>query len=377
MKKMDKKIILYFQSIIIFLFFGCKAPQEDGETKTVHIPQSTVKSQDDAGHCWAYAIAGYIESLQLKDSNGSPGVEYDLSESYWAFNHYYDSLKWYLKSSNPLTSLSKLKEGRNTYMTLLSLSVWGALPESDYSIEFSKWEERGDPSTLIKNHFEPLFSDEATLQSYRDNNELLREELGKLLGKLPPKPYDFITIAGKQQTPQQFLKNQLNFHYSHYKKVSLKNLEEKKALHYIKQSLLAGTSVLLSFTYFKKGLYAGEYSLDNCRSRCQKNGSHASIIVDYVSEGGEGGVMKQEEIEATYNNPIEYFIIKNSYGSNPSKSYQQDGDYSFWGNSGYGYYRLFKDYYDKGVKEGSSYIILPKTLKQEIDNKIAAGELAI
>src|SRR5262245_55876546 len=57
-------------------FVGCGQGIDSSATKSVEIPQTPVKSQNQVGFCWAYATTGFLESLMLKKN----GQSVDLSE---------------------------------------------------------------------------------------------------------------------------------------------------------------------------------------------------------------------------------------------------------------------------------------------------------
>jgi hypothetical protein len=73
---------------------GCSSEAATGDDSTtadeneiVNVPQTDVERQS-IGNCWIYAHASWIESMNLK----ATGQQFDLSQSYWTYWHWFDQI---------------------------------------------------------------------------------------------------------------------------------------------------------------------------------------------------------------------------------------------------------------------------------------------
>src|SRR5829696_8365613 len=66
---------------------GCGDDAGQGSDNITDVNHTDVERQS-IGNCWLYAHASWIESLNLS----ATGVQFDVSQSYWTYWHWYDQI---------------------------------------------------------------------------------------------------------------------------------------------------------------------------------------------------------------------------------------------------------------------------------------------
>ena len=102
---------------------GCEATAPVGQAgdDITDVTQSKVKDQS-IGNCWVYATASWVESM----NKAATGVEADVSESYWTYWNWFDTLT---KGDQTGT---ELETGGNHYDAVSLIQRFGVMSEGDF-----------------------------------------------------------------------------------------------------------------------------------------------------------------------------------------------------------------------------------------------------
>ena len=136
-------------------------------TKTVNLPHTPVKWQS-IGNCWAYAAAGWIESLMLRTDEQDV---IDVSETYITYRHYEQQLAY--------TFDDELETGGSFQQATRLILTYGLMTEADFAPDEanSTKSERQKQATNILNEsiaFGPL--------SRSRSKAVVRAELDRAFG---------------------------------------------------------------------------------------------------------------------------------------------------------------------------------------------------
>ncbi len=123
MKQLKKLLFL-----IILLTVSCSFPNggmdtksiENGEERTVDINHTDVERQS-IGNCWLYAAASWAESLNKTATN----TEFDSSQSYWTYMHWFDQIAG-------SRSISEITTGGYWSKATSIISRYGIIREEDF-----------------------------------------------------------------------------------------------------------------------------------------------------------------------------------------------------------------------------------------------------
>ncbi|MFO0675238.1 MAG: hypothetical protein U0169_01810 [Polyangiaceae bacterium] len=102
---------------------GGEAPVSESSDAIVDLPASKIRNQS-IGNCWAYAVAGWTESLH----KARTGQELNLSESYWTYWRFFESIV-----SNP--GSNELQGGYGVDDTFALIRKYGYMSEGTFISE--------------------------------------------------------------------------------------------------------------------------------------------------------------------------------------------------------------------------------------------------
>lgn len=123
MKAGTRSLCLLF-SLSTLLAVGCSTEVGDNDTtadenEIVNVPQTDVERQS-IGNCWLYAHASWIESM----NKSATGVDFDISQSYWTYWHWFDQIAGGFAS--------KISTGGNWTTANNIIKKYGLMAEQDF-----------------------------------------------------------------------------------------------------------------------------------------------------------------------------------------------------------------------------------------------------
>ena len=166
-------------------------------------PITSIKNQNRAGTCWCYSTMAFLESELLRMGKG----EYDLSEMFTVYNTYLDRADAAVRTHGDVS----FSQGGSFYDVIYGMEAFGLVPEE----EMRPGVTYGD---TLSNHTELSALADAMvaavakgklrkLQSDENNAMLWKKAVAAVheiyLGKAPEK----FTYKGKEYTPQSFYKS--------------------------------------------------------------------------------------------------------------------------------------------------------------------------
>ncbi|MEY2987928.1 MAG: hypothetical protein RJB13_1449 [Pseudomonadota bacterium] len=331
-------------------------------TKTVNLPHTSPKWQS-IGNCWAYAAAGWIESLMLR-TDGQDVL--DVSETYITYRHYEQQLAY--------TFDDELETGGSFQQATRLILTYGLMTEADFAPDEanSTKSDRQKQATNILNEsiaFGPL--------SQSRSKAVVRSELDRAFGvnmkELEEKivnPSDILVSTGRGQIERlsdvmaSWREISWPIDFSSYpdapqpgapaKPIRNPEITEQQIalLRRAMRAMNAGHPIVLNwFVDFNGMNQEGVFGLNDLEENgLGRQGYHSTVAEDYVAEGFdpfEGRYFRTPEGEvsdslkataARFGIPTA-FIIKNSWGGSERldrASYFRDGEK--------GYHKLMSDY---------------------------------
>lgn len=331
-------------------------------TKTVNLPHTPVKWQS-IGNCWAYAAAGWIESLMLRTDEQDA---IDVSETYITYRHYEQQLAY--------TFDDELETGGSFQQATRLILTYGLMTEADFAPDEanSTKSERQKQATNILNEsiaFGPL--------SRSRSKAVVRAELDRAFGvnmkELEDKIIDpgLIRVSvGRGQTERlsdvmdSWREISWPIDFSSYPDAPLPGMSTKPIrnleiteqqialLRRAMRAMNAGHPIVLNwFVDFNGMNQDGVFGLNDLEEKgFGRQGYHSTVAEDYIAEGfdpftgryfvtPEGEVSDTLKATAAKFGVPTAFIIKNSWGGSERldrSSYFRDGEK--------GYHKLMTDY---------------------------------
>jgi hypothetical protein len=147
---------------------GCSVAAQDNSNGTdnaiVNVPHTPVERQS-IGNCWLYAEASWAESMHLT----ATGTEFDVSQSYWTYWHWYDQIKggW----------SSEISTGGNQYTANDIIRNYGVVPEKSFVAEDSNGEMSYRQSSALNKINDELKNGRLKESSARQDAKLVRQVL--------------------------------------------------------------------------------------------------------------------------------------------------------------------------------------------------------
>lgn len=321
-------------------------------TKTVNIPHTSVKWQS-IGNCWAYAAAGWIESMMLR--TGEQDV-LDVSETYITYRHYEQQLAY--------TFSEELETGGTFQQATRLILTYGLMSEADFAPDEANSTKsiRQKTATDILNEsiaFGPL--------SRSRSKSVVRAELDRAFGvnmqELESKiidPGSILVSTGRGRTEK--LSNVMAnwrevswpIDFRSYPESPLPGMsarpirnadateEQIALLRRAMRALNAGYPVVLNWFVDFNGMdQEGIFSLESLQEKgLGRQGYHSTVAEDYTAEGfdpfegryfttPEGEVSDSLKTTAARFGIPTSFIIKNSWGGAERldrNSYLKDGE---------------------------------------------------
>ena len=199
---MKKSILMAALGLLSLNTIAQDTPKEEGFifTTVKENPITSVKNQNRAGTCWCYSGLAFIESELLRMGKG----EYDFSEMFIVHNTYLDRADKAVRTHGDVS----FSQGGSFYDVIYGMKTFGLVPEE----EMRPGVMYGD---TLSNHTELTAVSDAvvaaiakgrhrSLQADKENNPLWKKAITAIhdiyLGERPEK----FTYKGKEYTPKSF-----------------------------------------------------------------------------------------------------------------------------------------------------------------------------
>ena len=363
MKTLGSTVSLALLSVS--LASGCGSSTHNSSVDVVNLPHTQVKWQS-IGNCWAYAFAGWAESVVLGATNGQKVI--NISESYITYRHYENQL-------NGGGDIREVQTGGNFESAKSTAIRKGIILEGDFipsensatysaiqksatnylneSLKTGALSKSKDANTVRAELNRAFGVDLASLQSKIISASSLPGGLdvnGKVVN-LEEKMRAMPSIYWPGSASSGRTENETIF----YSKT--RTAEEQAVLKRVKRALNDGHPVVMDwFVDFNALSQGGIFSQAQLLKRGNgKQGYHSTVLEDYVvkvknDDGteriiGEGEASPEDKKLALDKGEILYFVLKNSWGGSERldrSSYTRDGEK--------GYHRLEADYIFSAVK---------------------------
>lgn len=352
--------------VVIFLS-ACSNSYQNSATKTVNLDQTEVKWQS-IGNCWAYATMGWVESLVLKNSGKK--IHLNLSESYHTYRHFEEQL-------TSRTPLGSIQTGGMWNQSMQLIAKYGLMKEEDF-IPSEATNPKSDSQLLAMNNLNTWIkegkvkSNLSKQQAEKHLDAAFNVNLSEVNSKIiSPRSL----MVGPNTTLQDLIYRWRDTPWPSYTQYApptsalpqvppFQTPDRDQLLRRVFLALNDHQPVVISwFVDFNAVGEDGAFNKENLiKNGAGSQGYHQTVIEDYVVSGidpqtgkkfyvGEGEATPYEKWLAAYYGKLEYFVIKNSWGSDrPDRpSYEREGEK--------GYHKLNASYvlsWLKETKEGSS-----------------------
>lgn len=308
---------------------GCKR-LSGASTRSVEIPQTSVRDQGNAGFCWAYSDQAFIESYML----AKKGVPIDLSEEMFAFYRTaWDLFNLTLDSDGDDiadTDACSLNQGDLLNVGFNLAKELGVIPESAWSIKFN--DSTGFNADTVHNNIKRRFLN--YVKGRKKGSVTLEEIVSKVMvgpGVYPSAPPASFVVDGRTYTGPSYLAEYIGFNPNEFKRYNLYNLSQTELdmrIMHIKRTLARGYTVPIGIGVFGDVPYFELAGTGKTAADLRFDGGHAILITDFVNKGGRPGAMSVGEIQNEVMRPsseLAYFVVKNSWGQTNQPSSQKPG----------------------------------------------------
>jgi hypothetical protein len=155
---------------------GCEGQTRDPEAigqvqDAITDVQHTAVERQSIGNCWLYAQATWVESLHLAAS----GDEFDVSQSYWTYWHWFDQITGYMYDA-------EISTGGNQYTSNALIRDRGIMAELDFVPTDSESEMSSRQSSALNTINSELKSGRLADHEARQNGKLVREVMDEAWG---------------------------------------------------------------------------------------------------------------------------------------------------------------------------------------------------
>lgn len=321
---------------------GCGQQDKTSSLDTVEVPQTSVKSQNQIGFCWAYATMGFLESLAIKKS----GTTIDLSEEALGFYRMAEELV-FLSKKFPAADLADAKmvadktfeglEGWDATFNpaynpgfparnaLQLVEDFGVVPESAWSYKFLTAEQ-------TDKFFAAVFGGFAGLMAQHGQRNVTQQMIFDLLasegayGSRPPENFDYTTAAGEVRNinGKDFLAQVVGFTADDYTyMIPDQVIDYGKIVKAVKLTLARGIDVPLSYNIYEGSInrWDASHSAKNLDpDHLELDGGHLVLITDFVNYGGRPGAVSDDVLKLEMEkspNELDFVVIKNSWDTRP------------------------------------------------------------
>ncbi|MBK6513207.1 MAG: hypothetical protein IPM79_06750 [Polyangiaceae bacterium] len=148
---------------------GCDDGTGSQTDDITDIDNSTVERQS-IGNCWLYATASWAESI----NKTATGTEFDISQSYWTYWHWYDQI---VEGWN-----DEIETGGSESVSFQIIRERGLIAEADFIPEDTTAEMSSRQSSALAKINSELKSGKLSTSTARTNRKLVRQVLDEAWG---------------------------------------------------------------------------------------------------------------------------------------------------------------------------------------------------
>ena len=338
-------------SLAVLLVSCGETNRDQSEISTADVPQTPVENQQ-IENCWAYAIAGWAESLHLK----ATGETVNISEAYWTYwemyeelltNHkviknidtgsYWDGAKDFIVEHGLMYELDFSTENQQKLQEEAETAVNKELKRGGL---LNKPENRTPENitTVLDNAFHVRMKDKASkVVALKDfvvgANSNSKQPRTLLEAFTDPsrmwKLYEYPYVEGKNKPTPEII------------------AERNKLLKRVMKAMNAGYPVMMGMMLDFKALNESNNTFEYARlianrPKANNQGGHLTVLSDYTvkhAPDGHGGFMdvgegpaSEEVRNLAVDGTVTEFVIKNSWGPTTAEGIKS------------GYYRFEMDY---------------------------------
>ena len=152
-------------------FVGCTADVGSDSSDVTDVPHTPVERQA-IGNCWLYAQASWVESMNLS----ATGEEFDVSQSYWTYWHWFDEL------TTGWSSDDEISTGGGQYKSNQIVLDRGVAPEGSFVPSDSSSEMSSTQSRALDTMNEELKNGRLQDSEARRDGKLVRQVLDEAWG---------------------------------------------------------------------------------------------------------------------------------------------------------------------------------------------------
>jgi hypothetical protein len=335
---------LLFVAVISVFSSACgRMISPKNQAKSVEIPLTSIKNQENSGFCVSYAVSGFLESeYKIKT-----GKEIDLSDEYLGFYVMLEQMIYEMEQTQKLPlpeqalRYEKLKKeladdknysrfqgsyvigpgDQNSFSLFTILKKYGVVPQKSFTRKFSDERMAKAAGFEIHKKFLELWNEPSKIVS---REQLVGSVLTGGLGFLKPPPR-LIHIDGQTLTPQQYFAS-LNVNIDDFAGIDAQSSADFDwMMQATKETLARGHSVPLAasvdFYNWQNETRDGGIWLDRFAGPSWQNLStsfgHQVLVVDFVNRGGRPGSMNPEQLNfelQKHPRLLDYLVVKNSWG---------------------------------------------------------------
>lgn len=332
-----KPLIRFIALNALIMLSGCGSNHKESDFSAADVPQTSVKNQE-IENCWAFAIAGWAESLHLR----ATGEHVNISEAYWTYWQMYDQLV------NNREPLKYVNTGAYWATAKVFIADHGLMYERDFSTAdqedlqdeaetaVNKALKRGGLLNEPKNRTpENVISvlDKAFHVQMKDKGSKVVDLKDFIIGaKNDPKQPRNLWEA--LSDPKRMWKlYEYPYTEGRAKPTLSQQQSRKELLKRVMKAMNQGYPVIMGMMVDANALNERTSTYEYARLKASKpspdnQGGHMVVLSDYAVKNapdGHGGTIdvgegpvSEEERDLAVNGDVVDFVVKNSWG--PSKA---------------------------------------------------------
>lgn len=239
----------------------------------------------------------------------SSDIQTDLSEDYVVLMH----LKILLKSGLPIRSSNEV------FGALDYIEEYGLVPESAFTLKLRSDLNNILYATALKKLGRPANGNIEALPPFSEEeaHALLEEAVGSPI----PTRWTSFEFSGEKQTPLSFLRTVVGFKRADYYTIIFDNPGDdnsafKNQMKLVQKAMLLGFTVPYGYAWLEgQTEQYGVIDCPECLTPKLAHGGHSVLLSDYKTKSSPFGSTSVASIRSGYDEPVEAFLFKNSWGA--------------------------------------------------------------